>query len=258
MKRTMLASRTLVVCILAVGCVPQEVSLPNGRTAAIALTYDDALPSQLENAVPALKERGLKATFYVSMAFDSFETQRSEWTVLASEGHELGNHSLFHPCQGSKAGRDWLKPGHDLDSYSLEKWLLELRNANEMLKALDGRSERTFAYTCGDTEIAGVSFIDDIKPLFLGARSVERGIGFDPFYVPSFAVGQTTAEEMIAYVDELIAADAIGSITFHGVGGGHLSITTEAHENLLDYLVERESDIWVAPMRDIIKATETD
>lgn len=252
MTRALAVAGVSLVCAYLTGCTQAEATWPNGAKAAIALTYDDALPTQLENAVPALEARGLVATFYISMAFNTFETRRSEWAALAGEGHELGNHSLIHPCQGSKPGRDWLNPGQDLDHYSLEVWLKELRTANEMLNAMDGGAERTFAFTCGDTQIAGVSFIDDIRPLFLGARSVERGVRFDPFYVPSFAVDETTAEEMIAYVDKLIANRAIGSITFHGIGGDHLSVSKEAHERLLDYLVEREGDIWVAPLRDIL------
>ena len=231
---------------------PERRVWPNGAKAALALTYDDALPSQLENAVPSLEARGLKATFYVSLGFDSFEARRAEWSALAEDGHELGNHTLIHPCQGSKPGRDWLSPGQDLDDYTLEKWLGELDAANARLEAVDGETERTFAYTCGDTEIVGVSFIEDIKPLFLGARGVERGVDYDPFYVASFAVDQTSAEDMIAYVNEVIAEGAVGSITFHGIGGDHLYVTNEAHEALLDYLVEHEDDIWVAPLRAII------
>jgi peptidoglycan/xylan/chitin deacetylase (PgdA/CDA1 family) len=232
---------------------PEPIVWPNGATAALALTYDDALPSQLENAVPALDARGLKATFYVSLGFDGFEQRKSVWTRLAENGHELGNHTLVHPCQESKPGRNWVQSAQDLDGYTLEKWLVELKAANTRLTAIDGETERTFAYTCGDTEIDGVSFIEDIKPLFLGARSVERGVAYDDYYVPSFAVDETSAEDMIAYVDELIATRAIGTITFHGIGGGHLLVTSEAHEALLDYLIERENDIWIAPMRDIIQ-----
>lgn len=39
---------------------------PNGAKAAVVLTYDDALESQLDHAVPALDAAGFKATFFLA------------------------------------------------------------------------------------------------------------------------------------------------------------------------------------------------
>ncbi len=230
----------------------QTKTWPNGAKAAIALTYDDALDSQLENAVPQLETYGFKATFYVSMAFDDFEEQREKWAALADQGHELGNHTLVHPCQASKSGRDWVIPARDLDQYTKARFINELKAANKALNSMDGETVRTFAYTCGDTEAGGESFIEDVKPLFLGARSVARDVPFDPYFMPSFSVRDTPGVEMIAYVDELIRDGKVGTITFHGIGGDHLAVTTEAHAELLAYLDESRSDVWVASLRDIL------
>ena len=38
-------------------------SWPNGAKAAVSLAYDDALPSQLDTAIPQLNAAGLKAVF---------------------------------------------------------------------------------------------------------------------------------------------------------------------------------------------------
>ncbi|MHA7899956.1 MAG: polysaccharide deacetylase family protein [Henriciella sp.] len=230
-----------------------NVVWPNGAHAAIALTYDDALDSQLEAAVPHLDALGLKGTFYVSLGFDERDEKVRAWREVASAGHELGNHTLVHPCRASLPGREWVAPNRDLDQYSREQLLSELREANDLLEEIDGKTKRTFAYTCGDTTVGGESFIADLEPLFLGARSVERDARFDPFFVPSFAVDQTPASEMTAYVDELIEARAIGSITFHGVGGDHLRVSETDHKALLSYLKGREHQIWVAPLAEILE-----
>ena len=42
---------------------------PEGRKAAVSLAYDDALDSQLDNAIPALDRHGLKGIFYLIMIF---------------------------------------------------------------------------------------------------------------------------------------------------------------------------------------------
>ncbi|MEL7030666.1 MAG: polysaccharide deacetylase family protein [Pseudomonadota bacterium] len=234
-----------------------NIEWPNGARAAIALTYDDALQSQLDHAVPQLDAAGLKATFYLSMAMQDFQAQRDAWQAVAAAGHELGNHTIAHPCRASLPGRDWLTPNRDLDAYSKDQLLTEIAEANEILSSIDGKSRRSFAYTCGDTQVGGDSFIDDLAPLVSGARSVQPKTGFDPFFIASLSVNQAPASEMIAYVDQLIATRALGTITFHGIEGDHLWVTAADHQALLDYLVRKEDEIWVAPLDDILAHIES-
>ncbi|MEP1143590.1 MAG: polysaccharide deacetylase family protein [Henriciella sp.] len=226
---------------------------PGGAKAALALTYDDALNSQLNTAIPQLNARGMKATFYISLGFDQREEKILAWRTVAEAGHELGNHTLIHPCRASLPGREWVQPSQDLDGYTKQQLLDELTAANELLAVIDGTTERTYAYTCGDVTAGGQSYVEDLPALFLGARGVTRDAPYDAFRMPSFAVDETPAKEMIAYADELIANQAIGSITFHGIGGDHLWVAADEHAVLLDYLQSRQSDIWVAPLRDILR-----
>src|SRR5882672_5236256 len=80
----------------------------NGKKCAVVITYDDAYNQQLDNAVPVLDSLGLKATFYITAFSTSIQTRMNDWKKLAMNGHELGNHTLFHPCLGGK-GREWVK-----------------------------------------------------------------------------------------------------------------------------------------------------
>ena len=91
---------------------------PNGAKAAVSLAYDDALNSQLDNALPALNTYGLKATFYLQLSSPVIEARLPEWRAAAANGHELGNHTLFHQCSASKPGREWVLPHQDLDKIS--------------------------------------------------------------------------------------------------------------------------------------------
>src|SRR5688572_13336353 len=91
----------MMVAVLATACAaPSEAqpgnSWPDGRRAAIVLTYDDALVSQLDHAVPALDAAGLKGTFYLMGRSSGLIVDR--WRAVAASGHELGNHSINHPC----------------------------------------------------------------------------------------------------------------------------------------------------------------
>lgn len=233
-----------------------RIDWPGDARAALALTYDDAMQSQLDHAIPQLDARNLKGTFYLSMAMSDFTEQRDDWAAIAAAGHELGNHTIFHPCSASLPGQEWVAEDRDLDTYSKQKLLDEIFAANEILSEIDGRTSRTFAYTCGETRVGGESFVDDLEPFVSGARSVQRETGFDRYFIASFAVDQTPAYEMIKYVDDLIATRAIGTITFHGIDDEHLWVTSDDHRALLVYLESRKADIWVAPLQDIL--TERD
>jgi hypothetical protein len=41
-------------------------------------------------------------------------------------------------------------------------------------------------------------------------------------------------------------------IVFHGVGGDYLSVSAEAHRQLLDYLAARRDQIWIAPYSEVM------
>ena len=75
----------------------QKVQLPKGKKAAIVLTYDDGLHSQLEHVVPILDKYKIKATFFLWAGMVQ-EEDIPVWRKVSKKGHELGNHSLYHPC----------------------------------------------------------------------------------------------------------------------------------------------------------------
>ena len=75
----------------------RNVQWPKGRRAAISLTYDDGLANHLQVVGPQLESRGLRATFYVPLK-EGILTTSLDWRKLAARGHELGNHTVFHPC----------------------------------------------------------------------------------------------------------------------------------------------------------------
>ena len=110
-----------------------------GKRCAVVLTYDDALNVHLDNVIPALDSLDLKGTFYLSGYFPGCRNRLSDWSKAAKNGHELANHTLFHPCTGKIPGRDWVKPGYDLGSYTMQRLLDEVRMTNVLLESLDGK-----------------------------------------------------------------------------------------------------------------------
>ncbi|MBX2878245.1 MAG: polysaccharide deacetylase family protein [Saprospiraceae bacterium] len=225
---------------------------PNGAKAAICLTYDDGLPSHIQTVAPALKKHGLRATFYPTMASESIQAHMAQWRQLAIDGHELGNHSLYHPCQKSEPDMDWVPDWYDLDQYSLQQLLGEVKVANTFLQALDGQESRSFAYPCGHFHADGEDFTKPLQAHNSAARdasesqlalpSIEE---VDLFHIPSWAPNGHDAKALIDYVEKVIEQQTLSSFTFHGVGAEHMQISVEAHESLLEYLVKNEDKIWV-------------
>jgi hypothetical protein len=78
-----------------------QLQWPNGAKAAVCLTYDDALDGHLDVAIPQLDAAGLKGTFFCTGNSPTLYSRMEEWRKAASNGHELGNHTLFHPYHGA-------------------------------------------------------------------------------------------------------------------------------------------------------------
>ncbi|HEX7846119.1 MAG TPA: polysaccharide deacetylase family protein, partial [Chitinophagaceae bacterium] len=142
-----------------------------GKKCAVVLTYDDAISQHLDNALPVLDSLGLKGTFYITAFSPAFRDRVPEWRRAASNGHELGNHTLYHPCIGGP-GREWVKPEYDLKNYSVKKIVEEIRMTDTVLQAVDGKTKRTFAYTCADTKAGDSSYTAQIINDFVAIRNV--------------------------------------------------------------------------------------
>ena len=75
--------------------------LPNGAGVALSLTFDDARDSQLDVAVPILDAHGIRATFFVLPGPASH--RQSDWQTVLRNGHQIGNHTVTHPCSANFA-----------------------------------------------------------------------------------------------------------------------------------------------------------
>ena len=236
----------------------QETRNWNGKKCAVVLTYDDALNIHLDKVIPMLDSYKFKGTFYLIGSAPVVSKRLSEWRAAAKNGHELGNHTLNHPCDGALPGRGFVTAENDLSRYTVARAVNEIRVTNTLLKAIDGKDERTFAYPCGDLTISDTLYYDFLKDDFVGARGVVSAYpqikDVNLSDITAFAQIGTTAAQMIAQIEEAEKTGSFVVLLFHGVGGEHpLNIELEEHRKLLDYLKKKEKDIWVATMVDVAK-----
>jgi len=228
----------------------------NGKTAAIALTYDDGLNVHLDTVAPLLNTNNIQATFFLTGTADAVVNRQEDWTKLANQGHELGNHTMIHPCSGSLPGRDWVPFSKDLDRYTVDDYLDEISTASALINSIDTKTRRTFAYPCGDKHVNGVSIEDDLKGRFAAARGVSRGINLrgqiNLYDLTTYSVSGHSFEEMQSEVQSALEKQGLLVFLFHGVGGEHgLNVERDQHKQLIEYLSGNRDRLWIAPLADV-------
>ena len=243
----MLMGATSITCSAQSGT--KAYTWPHGAKAAVSLAYDDALDSQLDHAIPALNKYGIKASFYLTLASPTVSRRLHDWRQAASDGHELGNHSLFHQCSHTAADRAWVSVENDLDTVSAAQMLAQIRLGNSMLHAIDGRLERTFTAPCGDLLAKGEPYLPLIKDDFVAIKLGLGGVAakmatLDPYAVNVAVPSDVTGAQLIEIVERAAALGTMANITFHGVGGDHLAVSLSAHETLLAYLASHRQEYW--------------
>jgi hypothetical protein len=58
-------------------------------------------------------------------------------------------------------------------------------------------------------------------------------------------------QQLIDYVEQAATNGTIASITFHGVGGDHLQVDTNIHQQFLAYLAKHPDRFWVETYQNI-------
>src|SRR4051812_15208952 len=138
----LLAALTLVAIALPAGA---QMQWPQGKAFAIVLTYDDALHSQLQFAVPRLASAKLHGTFFLEGANLS-PADMLRWRAVQAAGNELGNHSLFHPCPKDMLPR---RTQYYIENYDASRLIDELAIMNDVLLGIDGLDRsRTYSVPC--------------------------------------------------------------------------------------------------------------
>lgn len=243
--------RLFLLCFMMAvsGCAEAEsFKGPNGERKAVSLSYDDALASQLDNAVEALNKRGIKVSFYPSPNSEVFQRRLPEWIALAKQGHELGNHTLFHSCKRSLAG-DWVKDYQNLDNFSTEDMMRNIRITNALLQSIDGKKERTLTPACGHTKTTDGDYLPNVEKMFVGVKYVGKEHPSEVLMMPD----GHTAEDVIKFIESAPKDKPVVNILFHGVGGDYLSIASKEHEKVLDYLVANKDKYWTDTYLNIRK-----
>lgn len=239
------------------------MSWPTGRRAALSLTYDDALVCH-HTVARQLHERGMHATFYLPAAGGGVASHVAAWREVAAQGHELGNHTCFHPCRRNRPDMTWLDPAYDLCIYSARRFKDEVRTANTILQLIDGRERRSYGNTCHNETIGPDGAEESIRPMLAELAVAARGPRNDAIILPGsaerFGLGCWTGDrrragEVAEIAQRALAAGGWAILCFHGVGKGTHNgyIEADEHARMIDALATLP-ELWVAPVAEVAAA----
>jgi len=226
-----------------------DFAWPEGKRAAVSLTFDDARPSQLDAGVPLLNAYGVKATFYVSTP--NVEKRLLEWKDVAAAGHEIGNHSMRHPCTGNFP---WSRQ-KALEDYTLAQMAAELDQANAEIERLLNVRAATFAYPCGQKFVGRgkdvKSYVPVVASRFLAGRGWRDEGANDPAFcdlaqLMTMELDGLSFEQLKALADQAAEQGFWLVLCGHDIGaGGRQTVPVDTLRAFCEYARDPKSGLWV-------------
>ena len=233
----------------------EQFTWPDGASAAVSLTFDDARYSQVELGTALLERFDAKATFYVVPG--AVEDRLAGWQAAVAAGHEIGNHSLMHPCSGNFL---WARE-KALETYSLFDMRLELEEANARLFKLLGVTPVSFAYPCGQTFVGRgkqtKSYVPVVADLFKSGRGWLDEAASDPSYVDlaqltGVEMDGKTFEEVLVLLNQAKADGLWLVLSGHEMdSGGRQTTRLEMLEKLIPYLQDPANGYWLGTVGEV-------
>jgi|GEM_PF-2445841 len=207
---------------------------PDGKSAAVALTFDDNVRSQLFTAIPELERHGYRGSFFIVAQWLDLpatdERLAEMWQQVYRRGHEIGSHSYSHPH---------LPALNDTDLR------YQVRDAKAIIEHWIGEGNcRLFRFPWEDHSAASDALVRETYPL----NAVDLSQSDKVIYTLT-----RTAADAIRCIDQSIADRGVFIALWHGVGGDFTQISTADFQNVLQYLDDKRADVWVAPLGEIIR-----
>lgn len=239
--------------------MPQPQSpWPDGRQGAVSLTFDDGMQSQLDRAIPILEEHGFRGTFYVNPRGDDWKARLAPWRAAAIAGHEIGNHTVNHPC--SWAFSDTRTGG--LESMTLADIEADIAEGKRRIaEAIPEQTANSFCYPCYHSHVGEGPTRQSYVPVVAKYHPSGRAKGdmsnhpltADLHYLYSWPVERHSGPEIIGLVDQAAEQGRWAVLTFHGIQQGHLSVTETDFVELCRFLAHHRDRVWTAP---VVTATQ--
>lgn len=230
---------------------------PEGKRAALSLTFDDARLSQADVGLALLDRYNVKATFYVSP--DPLQQRLPIWKQALANGHEIGNHSLRHPCTGNFT----FAREKALEDYTLEQMAQELEAANNLIESVLGIQPTTFAYPCGQKFVGRGQHLQSYVPLV--ATMFQAGRGWmdestndptfcDPAQLLGMELDGLDFEQAKKLIDDAVKNGTWLIFAGHEIGEGARQTTrTDTLAAICEYACDPNNGIWIDTVENVTR-----
>jgi peptidoglycan-N-acetylglucosamine deacetylase len=228
---------------------------PEGKRAAVSLSFDDARLSQVDTGLALFRRLGLRVTFFLEAA--NVQERLAGWKRAVSDGHEIGNHTITHPCTGNYA----FSRKNALEGYSLQMMAAQLDGANAQIRKMLGVTPRTFAYPCGQRFVGRGLDVRSYVPLIADRFLVGRGYLDESPNDPAIcdlsqAMGTPfdgmDFAQMKAVVEGALKEARWVIFVGHEIGERGYQITdVKALEELCAYLKDPANRVWLGTVEEI-------
>jgi peptidoglycan/xylan/chitin deacetylase (PgdA/CDA1 family) len=241
MPRTLLLPLVLALCMALGGSTAsapsrghQEHEFPDGSNnevsdgfarGLVSVTFDDGWVSQYNNALPILREHGIKATAYITsgcMNVNPACMTRAQIQAFVERGDEIGSHTVSHP---------------HLTQITAAERNVELQSSQTELRRMFGPSTATnFAAPFGEYDHFTV---EAAQRYYSTQRSTDSGFntksGFHRYRLVGQNVLAHTPREMVqGWIDSAKANHYWLILVYHEVGenrnGGVFHIDTDTFQ----------------------------
>lgn len=189
-----------------------RMGLWEGNRAALSLTFDDALPSQLEFAVPAMDAFGIRGTFFCVTDCAQYPLDVHGLRKIIKSGHEIGSHSVGH---------------HKAATLTAKNATWEAQESKRVLENHFDVNVESFCYPYTDAPTLLQNAVRDAG--YKQARGgrcareykyVRPGDGLNFFNTPCYHVDNACFErgDVDGWLDEVLTLRSWVTLMFHGVG----------------------------------------
>jgi peptidoglycan/xylan/chitin deacetylase (PgdA/CDA1 family) len=221
------------------------MKLWDGNRAALSLTFDDALKSQLDNALPLMNQYGVRGTFFCITNCKDYPLDVVEMRKHLSFGHEVGAHSVTH----AKAAT--------LDATAAK---FETEESKHALENHFGGTATSYCYPYTDAPQLLQNAVRNAG--YKQARSgraarrdkyIMVGQNVNMFDIPCFHVNDGVFHhgDIFAWIDAALERRAWLTLMFHGVGNvkDWDNVTVPSFTELMQYLkdAQQRRGLWVEP-----------
>lgn len=235
----------------------QKFPWPDAKECAISLTFDDAYISQIDEGIPLFNKYNIKATFYISPIH--VKRRILAWKDALIKGHEIGNHTMTHPCTGNYL----FSKNNALENYTLEQVEKEIDKANDYIKKFLGILPCSFAYPCGQKYVGrGIdvkSYVPLVAKKFLTGRGFRDESSNDPWFCDfSQLLGMgsdgKTFKELIGLVEDSKKFGRWLILAGHQIKeSGEQTTFVSVLEKLCEYFQDPANKVWIDTVENVAR-----